>query len=111
MTEEERLKQEILFSKADSTGLAIVLMALMVEYAKTIGGDHKIALARVRTILERSLSKAKLKSMDAAGKEHDVSDIMKNRVEEYINQAEDNALRLLKSEPVRSPPFPRVDDI
>jgi hypothetical protein len=78
VTDQEKAAQELLFARIDAQGLTIVLSSLMVEYAKGVGGDYQIALARVRAILERSLSKLKLEGVTIAGAKRDLPAKPKN---------------------------------
>lgn len=91
----QELEQQLLQARGIGKSLVAVLISLMSEHAKLIGGDKEDALRRTRDILNQSLAQLKATGTTATGEKVDVAPEIHRRVGILLDEAERNARRLL----------------
>src|SRR4051812_12743252 len=95
MSSVQQLEQQLLHAKGVGAGLSAVLISLMTEHAKLIGGDKEDALSRTRGIIDQSLGQLEATGTAATGEKIDVARKIHRRIRILLDECERHARRLL----------------
>jgi hypothetical protein len=90
---------ELDIAKGINAGLVGVLASLMIEHVKAIGGEPTAALMATRKILDASVATVRTKGTTPTGETIDVSADMQRRIGLMLDEAENNARRMLHLPP------------